>query len=203
MDSGAQALIADLDQSLKDRSDAQRGSMLSRVTDLFVAGAPGFSADHVHVFDEVMTRLIAFSKRDALVETSSKLAPLANAPAMVVARLARNDDATIAVPLLSQSSVLTERDLAEVAGSKGQAQMTAVAGRGALGENVTDALLQRGNREIFLCLAANTGARFSELGMVKIVYAAKGDKDLAVAMAKRDDVPAEMRPFLTLADPAG
>jgi uncharacterized protein (DUF2336 family) len=200
MTSGAQTLIAELDESLKNRSDAERSTILRRVSDLFLQGAASYSAEQVCIFDDVMIRLLASGTRDALVELSGKLAATDNAPVNVVGRLAREDEALISVPLLTKSNVLTDHVLAEIAATKGRTQLAAIAGRSPISETVTDALLERGGPEILQMLAANKDARFSELGMVKIVYAAKADRDLAVVVADRTDVPAEMRPFLNLAD---
>src|SRR6266576_1631182 len=41
---------------------------------------------------------------------------------------------------------------------------------------------------------------FSEVGIVKLVYAAKNDKKLAEIVLRRKDLPAEMLPFLQMAD---
>jgi uncharacterized protein (DUF2336 family) len=200
MTSGAQTLIAELDESLKNRSDSERFTILRRVTDLFLQGAASYSAEQVRIFDDVMVRLLTSGTRDALVELSGKLAAVDNAPVNVVGQLAREDEALISVPLLTKSNVLTDHDLAEIAATKGRTQLVAVAGRSPISETVTDALLERGGPEILQMLAANKDARFSELGMVKIVYAAKADRNLAIVVADRADVPAEMRPFLNLAD---
>jgi uncharacterized protein (DUF2336 family) len=74
----------------------------------------------------------------------------------------------------------------------------AIAGRAQISDAVSDALIDRGNQEVVQKLIANHGARISELGFVKLIGHAKTDKSLAVTIAKRVDMPAELEPFLKL-----
>ena len=75
----------------------------------------------------------------------------------------------------------------------------AIAGRAQINESVTDALIARGNSDVTRKIAANEGARFSELGFVKLINGAKSDKVLAATIAARSDIPPELLPFLKLA----
>lgn len=200
MASGAQALMAELDASLASRSDAQRSAMLRQVCDLFLIYAESCPVEQVSIFDDVMTKLMGKLPREALVELSSKLAAVDNPPSNVARRLASDDDIAIAGPLLKKSNALTDRDLAAVVSEKGAAHVKAVLDRGRLGPAVSDALIEQGNSEILRRLAANEDVCFSEVGIVKLVYAAKNDKALADLVVDRKDVPAEMLPFLKMTE---
>jgi len=202
MASGAQALIAELDASLGTWTSAQRYAILRKVCDLFLVHAESCQAEQVSVFDDVMIRLMGKLPREALVELSCKLAAVDNAPANVARRLANEDDIAVAGPVLAKSNALTDADLARVVAEKGMPHVMAVVGRGRLGEATSDALLERGDPRILRAIAANEAVRFSEVGIVKLIYAAKGDKELADLVVSRQDVPAEMLPFLKLADQA-
>jgi uncharacterized protein (DUF2336 family) len=129
---------------------------------------------------------------------SAKLAPVGKAPINVVARLSGYDDIAISGPALEKSDALTDDTLAEIAGTKSQMHLVAVAGRARISEIVTDALIDRGNSEVARRLAANRGARLSKLGFVKLIKRATGDKALAAAIASRTDMPPELGPFLRL-----
>jgi uncharacterized protein (DUF2336 family) len=89
--------------------------------------------------------------------------------------------------------------LAEIAGTKRQNLLVAIAGRPQVSEIVTDVLVERGNSEVAHKVVANTGASISELGFVKLIGHAKNDKTLAAAIADRKDLPPELIPFLKLA----
>jgi len=200
MASAAQALISELDAMLPKRSDAQRYSMLREICDLFLAHAPACRADQVSVFGEVMMALVVIVRRDALVELSGKLAPVDNAPSQVARRLARDDDMAIAGPMLTLSKALTDSDLAEIVANKGPSHLKAVLKRPQLGAAVSDLLLERDDPALIYRLASSEEVHFSEVGIVKLVYAAKNDKKLAEIVLRRKDLPAEMLPFLQMAD---
>jgi hypothetical protein len=57
---------------------------------------------------------------------------------------------------------------------------------------------QKDRRELLCKLAGNDEVRFSEVGIVKLVYAAKNDKALAEIVLRRKDLPPEMLPFLQM-----
>ncbi|MBI3703866.1 MAG: DUF2336 domain-containing protein [Rhizobiales bacterium] len=183
--------MTELDTALSRVSDSQHNSILRRITDLFLNDSERFSDEHVAVFDDVIYRLIERTEHSALIELSAKLAPVDNAPVNVVVRLSNEDDIAISGPVLEQSEVLTEQNLAEIAKKKGQEHLAAIAGRQRIGESVTDILVDRGNSEVACKVTGNQGARFSEPGFVKLIKRAKNDKTLAAAVAVVD-VPANV-----------
>lgn len=194
----AQSLIAEIDTRLSKASSTQHSAKLRRLIDLFLAGAETYSREHVAVFDDVISHLTAKSDRAALAEVSAKLALIGNAPTRLVGRLARHDDIAISGPLLSTSSVLTDEILVEIAGTKSQRHLMAIAGRAQIGESVTDVLVDRGNADVARKVIDNKDALLSELGFVKLINRAKGDRALAVAIEGRKDLPPELQPFLKL-----
>lgn len=199
MTAEARSVIAELDGVLQKASSSRQAAILQQLTDLFLASAGKFSADQVAIFDDMIIRLIETTEKPALAQLSMRLTPVGNAPAKVVARLSRDDDIAVSGPLLEKSGALADQLLAEIAGAKGQKQMMAIAARAELNELVTDILVERGGPDVARLLAANVGAHLSELGFVKLINKAKGDKTLATTIASRTDVPSELEPFLKLA----
>jgi uncharacterized protein (DUF2336 family) len=196
MTPNAQSLIAELDTTLSKASSSKHSAILRCVTDLFLNGAKTYSNDHIAVFDDVIDRLAEKNERSALIELSTRLAPISNAPVKVIGRLSRNDDFAIAAPVLGKSEVLTEEVLVEIAKTKGQYYLSAIAGRTCISEAVTDVLVDRGNSDVARKVANNQGACLSELGFVKLIRRAESDGELATAVASRNDMPQELRPFL-------
>ncbi len=188
----SQLWISELDQALEHRSGSQRFTMLRRVTDLFLAGASSYSKSHVAVFDDVMTRLIEQIEREALIELSQRLAPIDNAPVNVIGRLSRDDDISVSGPVLEQSNVLTDRDLVEIARSKSQDHLSAIAGRKTISEMVTDILVDLGNSVVAQKVTSNEGARISRKGFDRVVDRAHDDEELVDAVANRKDLPQEL-----------
>jgi len=173
--------------------------MLRQICDLFLTHAPACQAEQVSVFGDVMIRLMVTAPRDGLIELSIKLAPVDNAPSNVARRLASDDDIAIAGPILTQSNAITDQDLAAIVAEKGGSHLKAVIKRDRIGQAVSDLLLERNDRELLYKLAGNNDVHFSEVGIVKLVYAAKTDRALAEIVLSRKDLPAEMLPFLRMA----
>jgi uncharacterized protein (DUF2336 family) len=183
---------SELDAALSQRSDDQRTTILRQMTDLFLTTADSLSQDHVVLFDDVMMRLVDHIEREALVELSERLAPIDNAPVNVIGRLSRNDDIAVSGPVLQKSSVLTDPDLIEIAQTKSQNHLLAIAGRASISTLVTTALVGRGNDEVALKVAANTGAHISSNTYLTFLKRARGDEAITGAVASRQDLPQEM-----------
>jgi uncharacterized protein (DUF2336 family) len=185
----ATSLIPELEEVLQHGSREKRADALKRITSFFIDGAPTFNEDHVQLFDDVFSHLIAEIETKARAELSTRLAPVDNAPPTVVRKLAHDDDITVAGPVLKQSPRLDEGDLVEIATRKGQAHLLAIAGRVAIGQAVTDVLVERGDREVIHNVAGNQHARLSESGFTTLVKRAEADGMLAEKVGQRPDIP--------------
>jgi len=173
-----------------------------RVTALFLASAGSYSAEQIELFGDVFDRLVNtielraiadVSARIALAELSAQLAPVPQAPATVIRRLARHEEISVAAPVLTESPKLSNDDLIEIAKARGEKHLIAIAGRWWLQEVVTDVLLTRRFPKVSKRLVNNPGARLSAAGFVLILAQAKSDPELAVETGIRADLPAELR----------
>lgn len=196
---GIQSLIADFDAVLMTASNSRRVTMLRQVTDLFLRGASSYSDDQVAVFGLIIKSLIEKVERQALIELSGRLASTDTSPPDVVNRLSRDDDIAIAGPILERSNALSEKDILEIAETKGQGYLLAIACRKQISETISDILISRGTPEVLRKTIGNECARISEIGYVKLIGQAKNDRNLAELIANREDIPAELQPFLRLA----
>lgn len=187
--SSQQSLIGELESAIASGSKDKRVDALRRVTDLFVASADRFTDQQIDVFDDVLGHLIKRIEAKALSELSNRLAPINNAPVQVIQQLARDDDISVAGPILTQSRRLSDRDLIEIAGTKAQGHLLAIATRSQIAAGVTDALLQRGDQHVFHKLAENSGASFSENGFTTLVQHSERDERLAEKVGLRLDIP--------------
>jgi uncharacterized protein (DUF2336 family) len=187
--SRAASIITEVEFALHDASNAKRLDVLRRVTDLFVADAETITTEQTALFDGVIGQLISHIESRALVELSGRLAPIANAPLDTVRVLARNDDIEISGPILAGSERLTDADLIEIANTKGTGHLAKISSRAHLREAVTDALVERADADVANTLARNSGARFSQIGMAKLVMRADSDDRLTESVAGRADIP--------------
>lgn len=202
MPPAGQAIIAEIEAAIGGGSTAKCIETARRVTDLFLASAGHFDDEQVELFDGVLERLVRtielrsiadVSARMALAEMSAQLAPVAQAPATVIRRLARNDEIGIAAPVLQESARLGDDDLVELARTKGEPHLLAISGRWWLKEVVTDALLARRFASVSRRVVSNPGARVSAGGFAIIVAQAEYNPDLAVEAGIRTDLPPDLR----------
>jgi uncharacterized protein (DUF2336 family) len=182
-------LIPELEDVIQHGSPQRRATTLQRITDLFINGSPHFDEEHVALFDDVLCRLVAEIEAKVRAAMSNSLAPIANAPSNLMRRLAHDDDIAVARPVITQSPRLKETDLVEIARTKGQAHLVAIAGRDGIGEAVTDILMRRGDTEVMRNVADNQSAKLSERGFSTLVDRAEGDGDLAEKLGARADIP--------------
>jgi uncharacterized protein (DUF2336 family) len=185
-------LIAELDHVVAAGSLERRGQILRRITSLFLSGAARLSEEHIELFDDVFIRLIDCIDAPTLAAFGAMLSKQTSAPRHTIRRLAFDDDATVAAPVLLKSATLAEADLAEIAGSRGQGHLLAIAGRKALGEVLTDILLARGDSNVYRQLADNGGAHLSRRGFPLLFAAAERDDDISDLLVMRSDVPVDL-----------
>jgi uncharacterized protein (DUF2336 family) len=196
------SIVDEVETALNAASAEKRLETIRRVTDLFLSSAGSYKNEQVELFDNVLERLIKtieiraiadVSARIALAELSAQLAPVSQAPPTVVRRLAKNDEITVARPVLAESARLSPEDLIEVAQTKGEQHLLAIAGRWWLKEVVTDALLARRYPSVSRRIVNNPGARVSAEGFAVVVAQAESDPELAVETGIRVDLPAALR----------
>jgi uncharacterized protein (DUF2336 family) len=186
--SADQEVISQLERSLQSCSSPQRLKILRSVTDLYLGGLATHSEENIELFDQVLGQLIDYMETQALARLSSQLAPIGRAPIRVVQRLARHDDIVVSGPLLRESTRLGMDDLIEVAFTKGQAHLAAIASRPEIAEAVTDVLVEKGNTDVAKIIAANSGARFSDDGFSILVTRAENEIGLAELVSVRSEM---------------
>jgi len=194
------SLIDELERALANGTDAHRAEILSRVTDLFFAGASRYSADQVNLFEEVIAKLAAAIEPMARAKLAERLAPARNAPPGVVRMLAFDDNIEVARPVLRASECLNDSDLVDNANSKSQQHLVAISERKNLSEAVTDALVTRGDQQVAYSVSQNPSARISYAGFRTLLKRAIGDDKLAMLVGARGDLPRQH--FLRLIDQA-
>ena len=196
------SIIEEIETALSASSGAKGLETLKRVADLYLASAGNYAADQIELFDNVLERLIKtieiraiadISARIALAELSGRLAHVSQTLPSAVRQLARNDEISVAEPLLKEAACLTAEDLVEVARVKSEAHLLAIASRWLLKEVVTDELLARRFPSVSRRIINNPGARLSAAGFAIVLAQAAGDPELAVKTGLRVDLPPRLR----------
>ncbi|WP_146984256.1 DUF2336 domain-containing protein [Bradyrhizobium macuxiense] len=181
-------LIAKLDHVLKAGSPDLRTRMLQEVAGLFLEDAHRLSEHHVEVFDDILIRLSESVELRTLTTLSRSLADLHLVPRELARRLANHDDADVAAPMLRACECIPETDLIDIAWMRAEGHLSAIAGRKAVSQELTDILLMRGDSSVLRVLAGNPGADMTSAGLAMMVDAAERDEVIAGALVSRKDL---------------
>ncbi len=187
----AASLIPELDEIIRHGDAKRRAEAARRIAELFFEGAAKLRPSHVDLFDEILIDLVPHAELVARAELAERLSLLANAPRVLVGRLARENEIVVAGPLLRRSPVLDEDALIEIARVKGQGHLLAMAERKTLSSDITDVMVERGDREVVRRAAANAGALFSESGYSELIRRSGQDGVLTLTVGQRADLTDE------------
>jgi len=188
----ATSLIPGLDEIVRQGDPQRLGEAARRIAELFVQGAANFRSDHVDLFDHVLIDLVPHTEIPVRADVAEQMSILANAPRTLVGQLAREDEISVAGPVLRCSPVIEEQVLLEIARMKGQSHLLAMTERPRLSPDLTDVIVRRGDRDVVRRTAANTGALFSQAGYSTLVKRAGKDSVLTLTVGQRDDLPDKM-----------
>ena len=194
------SLLEELTYLARQPSEECRRQLLRNLTELFSSGTPEARAQTGGMFEDVVSRVIDDVAVELRCEVSEKLSRTGQSPRKLMVRLA-NDEISVASPVLRNSDALTDQDLVEVARERSQDYLLAISDRRQLSETVTDALVEKGGREVLHSVTRNDGARFSEEALGTLAGRARDDRQLQDNLVGRKDLtmPAanELRPYLT------
>lgn len=188
MSQSLNALLVDLDASISLSDPMRHVRSLKGITSLFVTSADRLAETHVAVYDAVMQRLLSVVETDTRASVARVLATMPNAPRESINLLAR-DHISVAAPILADSQRLSDQDLVDIAKEVGQQHLLAISGRKALGSDLTDVLVTRGDRAVLRSAARNPGAAFSDDGFGTLVQRSERDPMLQQVVGLRADLP--------------
>jgi uncharacterized protein (DUF2336 family) len=181
-------LISDLENAIATGSD-KTGSLLHRITDLFLIHAGHYSADQLAVYDDVLVMLVDKVEVAARAALAKRLAPIDGAPVETIRSLALDDEIEVAQPILAISNALDDKTLVDCIAVKSQAHLLAIATRNKLSETVSDQLVIKGNNQVLGKLVSNPGAIISDQGFGLLVQKSVGDDWLSECIVDRKDIP--------------
>jgi uncharacterized protein (DUF2336 family) len=197
----ANLLIPGLEEIVSEGDPKRLGEVARQITELFVQGAANFRPEHVDLFDRVLIDLVPHAEIPARADLAERMSIIANAPTALIGRLAREDEISIAGPVLRRSPVLDEDLLVEIARMKGQGHLLAMTERPRLSTALTDVIVRRGDRDVVRQTAANAGASFSVAGYSTLIKRAGRDGVLTLTVGRRDDLPDQVLKELLAGSP--
>ena len=184
----ATLLIPGLDEIVRNGDPKRRAEAARRIADLFLQDAAKMRPDHVELFDGLLIDLVPHAELIARAELAERLSFLVNAPRMLVGHLARENEIVVAAPLLRRSPVIDEDALLEIARVKSQGHLLAMSERPTLSCDLTDVIVDRGDRDVVRRAAGNAGALFSDTGYSELIKRAAQDGVLTLTVGQRHDL---------------
>ena len=175
---------------LRQLPTEKRAILLKAVAELFVADATRYKPAQIELFDGLFNELIVGTDTETLAALSRRLAPIINGPKTLIGQLALSDDITVAEPVLVRSPCVENSVLIDVARTKSQTHLLAIACRSELASDIVDPLIARGDEVTARYVANNKGAQISEASAIALVKRAKTDDALAELLAnRREEIP--------------
>jgi uncharacterized protein (DUF2336 family) len=180
------AKLADLSNQT---SSEGRRELLRQVTD-HLSGGAGSPAEMAS-FDQLLTSVAA----DYSTQVRADLARLIasnDGQFACAAQLFALDEIAVAEPVLRHSRVLTDETLLRVITEKSQTHMMAVTGRHDISEQVSHALVEKGDDAVVTSLLKNAKAKIGAQTFEAVALRAQDSTVLQAPLVHRGDVPADL-----------
>ncbi|MBL4786149.1 MAG: DUF2336 domain-containing protein [Cohaesibacteraceae bacterium] len=184
-------MLNDITELAHEKSSEKRRELLSRVADMFFEGAEHHSQQETVLFRDVVMQMLDEVELDARAEFSARIAPMETIPIEVAKRLG-SDDVEVAAPVLRESPLFSDEDIIEMTNNLSSEHLEAIAERKTLSGDVTDALIEKGSREVWHKVTKNQGAEITNKGFASLASKADGDTTLQSHLCNRPDIPEDV-----------
>jgi len=184
----------DVERLMKEPSPAVRAEVAGKLAQDIEN--PTLSESETNLANEVVRLMAKDIEASVRLALSQNLRNATRLPHDVAVQLA-NDIESVALPILSESAVLTDQDLLIIIG-KGSAQKhEAIAARKDVSPTVSEAIITTAGEKAVTCLMNNTGAQISEKGFAKAMDRFEENETLKEAIVKRPVLPVTVAERLT------
>jgi len=147
----------------RDGDEAVRAELASKVAQITAPDGEGAQQKAQRFVEETLELLARDQATRVRQILSEALKSVAHAPPQVIQRLARDAEDVVACPVLEFSPLLSDEDLLEIIASSGvSSRLCAISRRSNLGEVISDAIVQRNDRNAVTELLGNTSAQIRE-----------------------------------------
>jgi uncharacterized protein (DUF2336 family) len=171
----------------RDASAPSRRALVEAVTDLPISEDESTTRREREIMFDILRRLVHDAEMVVRRTISTRLARMSDAPRDLV-RVLANDKIEIAYPILTTSGVLEDEDLVEIIKYRTFEHQLAVAIRSNLSEDVSDTLVETGNKNVIKCLLQNSTAKISRNTMEYLVDQAEREDIFREPLVRRKDL---------------
>jgi uncharacterized protein (DUF2336 family) len=175
----------------RSRSDASRAELFAVIGDLFHDRNDILNAQERALMLDILEKLLTEVARDVRHRLALKLAGAPGVPRELAVLLA-NDEIEIATPILMKSQALEDIDLIEVIRNRSRQHILAVAMRRDITTQVSDALVETGDRDVIRTLLENQDAHIARATLAYLVEQSKAVDEFQEPLVRRADLPAEL-----------
>ncbi len=184
----------DVDRLMKEPSPLVRAEVAGKLAQEI--DSPQLTESEINMAQDVvrlMARDVEVSVRQSLAQSLRSATRL---PHDVAVQLA-SDVELVALPILENSSVLTDEDLIGIVEKGSAAKQEAIAARPNVSENVSDALITTAGEKAVTRLMSNATAQIAEKSLTKAVDRFQASEDVKEAMVTRATLPVTVVERLT------
>lgn len=175
----------------QEESSEKRRTLLRELTEHFF-GSSVRTPTEDQLYGAVFAKLADDMETAVRAELSARFAAAGDAPVQLIRRLAQDEAADVATPVLRASPVLTDEDLLGVVRKRGQHHLRAVSERASVPEAVSAVIVERGDDETLGTLLRNDGAQLSRESSEAAVERAKSNPALHETAVSRKSLPADL-----------
>lgn len=179
--------VEDVEKLLANPSAEARADAAAKVAGEVADGA---LSKNERVIAEEIFRVMVKDVEVLVRETLSKsILNIPDVSSDIARTLAMDKSDSVALPILEFSKVLTDEDLVEIIDSCDPNRHLAIARREEVSENVSEALVEKGDEEAVVTLVSNQGAQFGDTTYGKVVDKFGESERVQYNLVRRESLP--------------
>ena len=190
--SAEQSRFVRLIELAHETSSEKRRELLREVTDVFFDEKDGARSEvECETFDHILVAVAQDMTQEVRQSISKKVAK-SGSPLNRTAKRLATDTITVARPILQHAKAMSDDDLVKIVNTQSQDHLMAVSKRRGIGENVSEALVEKGQDPVVVSLLQNDTARINRQTFEKVTDRAKTSKALQAPLVRRKSVPLDL-----------
>lgn len=179
-------------------TDEARRRLFAQVSELVIANLEQRTDRELAIFSEVIIKLYSVGSAQDRARLAQKIGAQVNTP-LELARKIAEDEVNVAMPVLAHCPVFSQEDLLDFVERLSNAHLQVIARRADLSPDVSDVIVEKGDRPVHRILAGNREIKLSRDTMLTLVKHATEDAVLREDLCLRSDLsPAVCRMLLPL-----
>ena len=179
----------DVARLVADSSDSTRAETAGKVAAEFADGELSEAErEQAEAIFRLMAQDVSVRVRESLSKNLQAAAGLSHDIALKLAQ----DVASVALPILKSSEVLTDEDLIDIIQSQDPEKQTAIAQRPTVSTQVADSLIDTGNEKAVARLVANEGAELTEQSFDRVMVQYGESEAVSDSLSRRNNMPVDV-----------